>query len=139
MLSTRQKAAIQDAVDRVHRAFPERSPKRRLFRTNNIAHELRKLGKPFEWFTKNSIVLRLPKDDCIFRKRALFITGSLTCYKIRLDEQRLISEGDFKLWELPDVTGRSLLLSLVRMGLLDESYRPEIEIPKYQRALMNEL
>jgi hypothetical protein len=99
-------------------------PKKRLYRTNSIANELRKLGKPFEWFTKNSISLEIPKRFRNEQKRTLFITGSLNCYKIRIDVWYYTNQGDFQYIELPCSTGHSLLFELVKITALDPSYLP---------------
>lgn len=112
-------------------------PKQRLYRTNSIARELRNLGKPFQWFTKNSITLELPLANNTERKRTLFITGSLTCYKIRIDVWSYVSGGDFTYREYSETTGRSLLYRLVAEGTLNDSYLPSI--PPYCQALIEKL
>ena len=99
-------------------------PKKRLYRTNSIANELCKLGKPFEWFTKNSISMEIPKRWKNEQKRTMFITGSLNCYKIRIDVWYYTNQGDFQYIELPCSSGHSLLFELVKITALDSSYLP---------------
>lgn len=99
-------------------------PKKRLYRTNSIANELRKLGKPFQWFTKNSISIDIPKQFKNEQHRTMFITGSVSCYKVRIDVWYYTNSGDFQYIELPCNSGRSLLFELVHITALDSSYLP---------------
>ena len=112
-------------------------PKKRLYRTNSIALELRNLGKRFDWFTKNSISIPLELKSNTERKRSLFITGSLTCYKVRVDVWNYVTGGDFNYYEFIENNGRSLLYRLVALDILDNSYLPSI--PPYQQALIEKL
>ena len=134
MLRSNSSTVIKESI-RI--GFAINHPKKRLYRTNSIAHELRNLGKRFDWFTKNSISIPLEPKNNLERKRTIFITGSLTCYKVRVDIWHYVTGGDFNYYEFIENNGRSLLYRLVALGILDNSYLPSI--PPYQQALIEKL
>jgi len=103
-----------------------RLPKKKTYRTLSIAQYLRDQGKAFEWFTKNSISIDLPVKDSSERKRTMFITGSLTCYKIRIDIWSFVNGGDFTYHEFTENHGRALVFHLVAKGFLPNSYLPTL-------------
>jgi len=100
-------------------------PKKRLYRTNSIANELRNIGKPFEWFTKNSIVIHPQTESPSQLRKTVFITGSLTCFKVRVDLWKFVNNGDFFYFEIIAPNGRALLYRLVDMDILDHNYLPK--------------
>ena len=134
MLRSNSSTVIKESI-RI--GFTMKQPKKRLYRTNSIAHELRNVGKRFDWFTKNSISIPLEPKTNNERKRTLFITGSLTCYKVRVDVWNYVTGGDFNYYEFVENNGRSLLYRLVALGILDSSYLPGIS--PYQQALIEKL
>lgn len=101
-------------------------PRKRLYRTLSIAKELRNQGKAFEWFTKNSIVIHVPTENPSQLKKTVFITGSLTCYKVRVDLWQWVNKGDFFYFEVIENNGRSLLFRLVEMDILYVDYLPSV-------------
>jgi len=112
-------------------------PKRKLYRTLSLARELRAIGKPFEFFTKNTIAFDLERRENNEYKRRIYIVGSLTCYKVRIDIWKCLESGDFTYTEYPEVTGHQLLNKLVALGVLPYDFVPDL--PPYQKALITDL
>jgi hypothetical protein len=103
-----------------------RQPKQRLYRTLSIAKELRNQGKLFEWFSKNSIVIHVPTECPSQLKKTVYIAGSLTCYKVRVDLWKLVNNGDFYQFDIIENSGRSLLFRLVEMDIIPIDYLPQV-------------
>jgi hypothetical protein len=100
-------------------------PKKKLYRTLSIARELRDQGKAFDWFTKNSISIHVPTESPSQLRKVVFITGSLTCYKVRVDLWQFVNNGDFFYFEIIAGNGKQLLYRLVEMDVLDHNYLPK--------------
>lgn len=100
-------------------------PKARLYRTNSIAKELRNQGIRFEWFTKNSIMVSLPLKNNSESRRALYITGSVTLYKVRVDVWSHTRGGSFTYHEIKANDGATLIWKLVQSGLAPIDWLPQ--------------
>jgi hypothetical protein len=108
-------------------------PKKRLWRTNNLAKTLREQGKAFQWFTKNSITFDIPVMAPL-RKKSVFITGSLTCYKVRVDTWSFITGGSFSYREFEFTNGNALLWNLVYEDILPNDYLPKTSYINFTEA-----
>ncbi len=95
----------------------------RTWRSANLAKELKHNGIKYQWFNKNTILIEIPVK-VPERRRNVLITGSLTCYKVRIDHWSYITGGSFTYHEIEAVTGNNLLWELVSMDLLPKSYLP---------------
>jgi hypothetical protein len=101
-------------------------PRKRLYRTNSIAKEFRDRGFYFEWFSKNSISFEIPKKELRESKRVVYLTGSLVCYKVRVDVWYFANDHAFQYYEIIEPHGRALLFTLCELDILPSSFLPSI-------------
>jgi hypothetical protein len=91
------------------------------YRALNIANYFRSRNLKFSWFHKNTISITT-FDDCV-TKETVYITGAKNCYRVRHDVYKLTNgQGDFIQRDYPDSVGFTLVVQLVRDGILPKKY-----------------
>lgn len=95
----------------------------RLYRTNSLARELKKLGVPFSFFQRDTIHFSLYVTD--FSHIEIYISATRDQYTYKKQYFK------FNAWEFDetlesiDTTGKDLLSVLVYLGELPERFQPE--------------
>jgi len=110
--------AVNDSVRPIHKLS-----KSRLYRTNSLARELRKLGVPFSFFGHDTIHLSLNVSD--FAHTEVYVSATREQYTFKKQYFKFNSWQFDEVIESIDTTGKDLLSVLVYLGELPERFQPE--------------
>lgn len=106
---------------------PRKNKDSKTYRTLSLARYLRDQGLPFDWSYNNTIALK-DVDSGEWPpawKMNIYITGTLTCYRVRVDYWKAVSGGDFFIREYSQTSGVFLIVELIKDKILPAAYMPK--------------
>lgn len=107
----------------------------RLFRTNSLARELRKLNIPFEFFNRDCIHFSLNVSDIAHTE--VYISATRSQYEFKKQYFKFNSWAFDEKLESIDTTGKDLLAVLVYLGELPDNFQPSAESFLISAATVN--
>lgn len=112
-------------------ALMKKPSRKRTFRTNTLARELKQMGYPFDFYNIDTISFEVksPVDKSLY---FLEITGCLDCYKMKmLRKEAAFGQITHRYkWELRATTGIELLINLVQRNILPPYFMPITSIQR---------
>jgi hypothetical protein len=95
----------------------------KLYRTNSLARELRKLGISFSFFQRDTIHFSIGMSD--FAHTEVYISATKSQYTFKKQFFKFNAWAFDETIESIDATGKDLLSVLVYLGELPERFQPE--------------
>ena len=108
--------------------MPEKTGKKRLYRTLSLIRELQNLGYPFQAY-KDTIWLEISTKDA-HKSYALKIESKIDCYIMYMAKWSMNQVQLSYTWELRAVTGVELLINLVQREILPPYFMPITAKPR---------
>lgn len=117
------KKEVKTVNDSVYPEPIHKISRSRLFRTNSLARELRKLNIPFEFFNRDTIHFSLNVSDIAHTE--VYISATRSQYEFKKQYFKFNSWAFDEKLESIDTTGKDLLSVLVFLGELPDKFQPE--------------